>query len=120
MPFLKDGVNDSERPLNGYSLDKHYNFDSDSDLEDFNYVLNETEKQLIKARQSLDKRKLNNSTATFYTNENNLKKYDEVLRTCETNIQCLQNILKNIHHSKILNSTQAIEKLNGMYLIERK
>jgi hypothetical protein len=31
--------------------------DSDSDLDDFNYVLNETEKQLYKARQSLEKKK---------------------------------------------------------------
>lgn len=32
-------------------------FDSDSDLDDFNYVINETERQLLKTRQSLEKKK---------------------------------------------------------------
>ncbi|CAF1273357.1 unnamed protein product [Rotaria sp. Silwood1] len=84
--------------------------DSDSDLDDFNYVLNETERQLYKARQSLDKKK---RQQPFALNDRNLRKYDEVLRTCETNIQCLQQILKNIHRSKNsrLNSTKAIEQL---------
>jgi hypothetical protein len=31
--------------------------DSDSDLDDFNYVINETERQLFKTRQSLEKKK---------------------------------------------------------------
>ncbi|CAF4268512.1 unnamed protein product, partial [Rotaria sp. Silwood2] len=84
--------------------------DSDSDLDDFNYVLNETERQLYKARQSLDKKK---RQQPFALNDRNLRKYDEVLRTCETNIQCLQQILKNLHRSKNsrLNSTKAIEQL---------
>ncbi|UJR37883.1 hypothetical protein I4U23_030573 [Adineta vaga] len=84
--------------------------DSDSDLDDFNYVLNETERQLFKARQSLEKKK---RQQPFTLNDRNLRKYDEVLRTCETNIQCLQQILKNLHRSKNsrLNSTKAIEQL---------
>ncbi|CAF1675919.1 unnamed protein product, partial [Adineta ricciae] len=84
--------------------------DSDSDLDDFNYVLNETERQLFKARQSLEKKKRQQQ---FTLNDRNLRKYDEVLRTCETNIQCLQQILKNLHRSKNsrLNSTKAIEQL---------
>ncbi|CAF1366901.1 unnamed protein product [Adineta steineri] len=84
--------------------------DSDSDLDDFNYVLNETERQLHKARQSLEKKK---RQQPLTANDRNLRKYDEVLRTCETNIQCLQQILKNLHRSKNsrLNSTKAIEQL---------
>ncbi|CAM4802196.1 unnamed protein product [Rotaria magnacalcarata] len=84
--------------------------DSDSDLDDFNYVINETERQLYKARQSLEKKK---RQQPFAINDRNLRKYDEVLRTCETNIQCLQQILKNLHRSKNsrLNSTKAIEQL---------
>ncbi|CAF1061378.1 unnamed protein product [Adineta ricciae] len=86
--------------------------DSDSDLDDFNYVLNETERQLFKARQSLEKKKRQQQ---FTLNDRNLRKYDEVLRTCETNIQCLQQILKNLHRSKNsrLNSTKAIEQLQS-------
>ena len=32
-------------------------FDSDSDLDDFNYVINESDRQLVKTRQSLEKKK---------------------------------------------------------------
>jgi hypothetical protein len=46
--------------------------DSDSDLDDFNYVLNETERQLYKARQSLEKKKRQQS---FALNDRNLRKY---------------------------------------------
>jgi len=46
--------------------------DSDSDLDDFNYVLNETERQLYKARQSLEKKKRQQPLAS---NDRNLRKY---------------------------------------------
>ena len=46
--------------------------DSDSDLDDFNYVLNETERQLHKARQSLEKKK---RQQPFALNDRNLRKY---------------------------------------------
>jgi hypothetical protein len=46
--------------------------DSDSDLDDFNYVLNETERQLYKARQSLEKKK---RQQPFALNDRNLRKY---------------------------------------------
>ena len=46
--------------------------DSDSDLDDFNYVLNETERQLFKARQSLEKKKRQQQ---FTLNDRNLRKY---------------------------------------------
>ena len=46
--------------------------DSDSDLDDFNYVLNETERQLFKARQSLEKKKRQQPLAI---NDRNLRKY---------------------------------------------
>lgn len=46
--------------------------DSDSDLDDFNYVLNETERQLYKARQSLEKKKRQQPIAL---NDRNLRKY---------------------------------------------
>jgi hypothetical protein len=45
--------------------------DSDSDLDDFNYVLNETERQLYKARQSLEKRK---RQQPITLNDRNLRK----------------------------------------------
>jgi len=40
---------------------------------------------------------------------------DEILRTCQTNIQCLQSILKNLHHSNNsrLYNTRAIELLQS-------
>jgi hypothetical protein len=46
--------------------------DSDSDLDDFNYVLNETEKQLYKARQSLEKKK---RQQPYAINDRQLRKY---------------------------------------------
>jgi hypothetical protein len=46
--------------------------DSDSYLDDFNYVLNETERQLYKARQSLEKKK---RQQPFALNDRNLRKY---------------------------------------------
>jgi hypothetical protein len=45
--------------------------DSDSDLDDFNYVINETERQLIKARQSLEKKKRQHQLS----NDRNQRKY---------------------------------------------
>ena len=44
-----------------------------------------------------------------------------MLRTCETNIQCLQQILKNIHRSKNsrLNSNKAIEQLQSKEIINK-
>ena len=92
-------------------------FDSDSDLDDFNYVINETDRQLLKTRQSLEKRKRQQQLASVL-NDRHQRKYvntilttsvffaslvfyffftsikDEILRTCQTNIQCLQQILK--------------------------
>ena len=35
---------------------KQQHIDSDSDLDDFNYVINESERQLIKVRQILNKK----------------------------------------------------------------
>ena len=112
--------------------------DSDSDLDDFNYVINETERQLFKTRQSLEKKKRHQQQQqqlTSISNDRNQRKYvnlknififhllhifsifikDEILRTCQTNIQCLQQILKYLHHSKNshLNSTRAIELLQS-------
>ncbi len=46
--------------------------DSDSDLDDFNYVVNETERQLFKARQSLEKKKRQQPLAF---NDRHLRKY---------------------------------------------
>ncbi len=47
-------------------------FDSDSDLDDFNYVINETERQLLKTRQSLEKK---NRQLTSILNDCNQRKY---------------------------------------------
>ncbi len=50
--------------------------DSDSDLDDFNYVVNETERQLFKARQSLEKKKRQQPLAF---NDRHLRKYVNIL-----------------------------------------
>lgn len=111
--FLRniDGSSSSLTPGPAGLVQNKQPLDSDSDLDDFNYVLNETEKQLFKARQSIERKKRQHPLSSF--NDRHLRKYDEVVRTCETNIQCLQQILKNLHRSKNsrLNSTQAIEQL---------
>ncbi|CAF4736425.1 unnamed protein product [Rotaria socialis] len=110
--ILRNNGGSSSSLTGGFTglLENNQVLDSDSDLDDFNYVINETERQLYKARQSLEKKK---RQQPFPINDRNLRKYDEVLRTCETNIQCLQQILKNLHRSKNsrLNSTKAIEQL---------
>ncbi|CAF1248480.1 unnamed protein product [Rotaria sp. Silwood1] len=94
------------------SITNKQQFDSDSDLDDFNYVINESEKQLFKTRQSLEKKKRQQQSISI-SYDRNQRKYDEILRTCETNIQCLQKILKNLHRSNNsrLNNIQAIELL---------
>ncbi len=56
--------------VNGLGGNKEI-LDSDSDLDDFNYVLNETERQLYKARQSLEKRK---RQQPITLNDRNLRK----------------------------------------------
>ncbi|CAF4135173.1 unnamed protein product, partial [Rotaria sp. Silwood2] len=95
------------------SITNKQHFDSDSDLDDFNYVINESEKQLLKTRQSLEKKKRQQQQSISITHNRNQRKYDEILRTCETNIQCLQQILTNLHRSNNsrLNNIQAIELL---------
>ncbi|CAF1005308.1 unnamed protein product [Rotaria sordida] len=95
------------------SITNKQQFDSDSDLDDFNYVINESEKQLFKTRQSLEKKKRQQQQQQSNSHDRNQRKYDEILRTCETNIQCLEQILKNLHRSKNsrLNNIQAIELL---------
>ena len=117
---------------------KQEEFDSDSDLDDFNYVINETNRQLLKTQHSLEKKK-RQIQLTSILNDRNQRKYvntnidsicfflnyvvfflllfikDEILRTCQTNIQCLQSILKNLHHSNNcrLYNTRAIELLQS-------
>ena len=59
------------RPVTGLTANSQV-FDSDSDLDDFNYVVNETERQLIKARLSLEKKK---RQEPFAINDRNLRKY---------------------------------------------
>lgn len=59
------------RPVTGLG-GNHEALDSDSDLDDFNYVVNETERQLYKARQSLEKKK---RQEPFALNDRNLRKY---------------------------------------------
>jgi len=49
-------------------------FDSDSDLDDFNYVINETERQLFKTRHSLEKKKRQRQL-TSIINDRNQRKY---------------------------------------------
>jgi hypothetical protein len=48
--------------------------DSDSDLDDFNYVINETERQLFKTRQSLEKKK-RHQQLTSISNDRNQRKH---------------------------------------------
>ncbi|CAF3834286.1 unnamed protein product [Rotaria magnacalcarata] len=95
------------------SVTNKQQFDSDSDLDDFNYVINESERQLLKTRQSLEKKKRQQSQQESIVNDRNQRKYDELIRTCDTNIQCLEKILNNLHQSNNsrLNNTQAIELL---------
>lgn len=59
------------RPVTGLTANSQV-FDSDSDLDDFNYVVNETERQLTKARLSLEKKKRQEPLAI---NDRNLRKY---------------------------------------------
>ncbi|CAF1643968.1 unnamed protein product, partial [Adineta ricciae] len=97
-------------------LSNKQQFDSDSDLDDFNYVINETERQLNKTRQSLEKKKRRQQApSSSQTTDHSQRKlvFDEIHRTCETNIQCIQQILTNLHHStnSRLNNTQVIELL---------
>ncbi|CAF1192107.1 unnamed protein product [Adineta steineri] len=110
--------NGSSSSLSIARLSNKQQFDSDSDLDDFNYVINETERQLNKARQSFEKKK-RRQQLTLQSNDRNQRKFDEIRRTCETNIQCLQQILTNLHRSKNsrLNNIQAIELLET-YLSE--
>jgi hypothetical protein len=55
-------------------------FDSDSDLDDFNYVINETERQLFKTRQSLEKKK-RQQQLTSILNDCNQRKYVNIILT---------------------------------------
>lgn len=70
--FLIQKTNESLASLTGVTTGNKQAVDSDSDLEDFNYVLNETERQLFKARQSLEKKK---RQQPFALNDRNLRKY---------------------------------------------
>jgi hypothetical protein len=57
---------------------KQEEFDSDSDLDDFNYVINETDRQLLKTRQSLEKKK-RQQQLTSILNDRNQRKYVNII-----------------------------------------
>ncbi|CAL1528424.1 unnamed protein product [Lymnaea stagnalis] len=68
--------------------------DSDSDLEDFHHILDQSELQLRLADQSLRKRRKDPMGTGLHPNP---AKYDEIIVTYETNIGCLNNVC---HHLK--------------------
>ena len=70
--YLLQNIVASSTSLAGGVATTKQRVDSDSDLDDFNYVLNETEKQLLKARQSLEKKK---RQQPYALNDRHLRKY---------------------------------------------
>jgi hypothetical protein len=57
-------------------------FDSDSDLDDFNYVINETERQLLKTRHSLEKKKRQQQLTSIINDRHQRKYVNRILTTC--------------------------------------
>ncbi|XP_050406515.2 uncharacterized protein LOC126821926 isoform X2 [Patella vulgata] len=67
--------------------------DSDSDIDDFHHILDQTELQLKKADQSLKKKRKDAMGTGLHLNPS---KYAEILATCETNKNCLESICQHM------------------------
>ncbi|XP_067682789.1 nuclear migration protein unc-83-like isoform X1 [Haliotis asinina] len=67
--------------------------DSDSDIEDFHYVLDQSADQLRLADQSLKKKRKDPMGTGIYLKP---AKYAEIMATCVTNIRCLESISQHL------------------------
>ncbi|GFS14603.1 A-kinase anchor protein 6 [Elysia marginata] len=72
--------------------------DSDSDLEDFHHILDQSELQLKLVDQSLRKKRKDPMGSGLHPNP---AKYSEILVTYETNMRCLESICQHLNSEDI-------------------
>ncbi|XP_012946402.1 uncharacterized protein LOC101852145 [Aplysia californica] len=73
--------------------------DSDSDLEDFHHILDQSDLQLKLADQSLKKKRKDPMGTGLHPDP---AKYKEIIDTCVTNIQCLQSICQHLSTEDVM------------------
>ncbi|XP_055879633.1 uncharacterized protein LOC106057114 isoform X2 [Biomphalaria glabrata] len=83
--------------------------DSDSDLEDFHHILEQSELSLRLADQSLRKRRRDPMGTGLHPDP---AKYEEIIVTYDTNIVCLKNVLAHLKSEDI--SQQDVARVNGI------
>ncbi|XP_013384395.1 uncharacterized protein LOC106154553 [Lingula anatina] len=83
----------------GYSGDSSRVDDSDSDMEDFQHVINESAKQIQVTETSLKKQRRDAMDTGLCMDPS---KYAELVATCETNLRCLQVIIEHLNAGKSL------------------
>ncbi|ESP01616.1 hypothetical protein LOTGIDRAFT_172560 [Lottia gigantea] len=75
--------------------------DSDSDIEDFHHIIDQSKLQLKKADQSLKKKRKDAMGTGIHLNP---AKYVEILSTCETNKSCVESICQHMTTDSVTDS----------------
>ncbi|XP_041353750.1 uncharacterized protein LOC121371719 [Gigantopelta aegis] len=89
--------------------------DSDSDMEDFHYILDQSCMQLKLADQSLKKKRKNSMGTHLHLTP---AKYAEIIATCETNIRCLKSISAHLD-SKDVTEKDVLKMQDLLYQWEK-